>query len=166
MNTAQIVEAVRKDTPKAASPTIRIVLQVLADERWFEVINKVEGQKGRVRKFRFLGEPTKKSRKKPVAQAVDEKLDALTDGGFIETAVATLRNEGDQGRVERYKQLFEELTTDLGELDALKGQLAEAHANLAKERAIRADVEKNLDTVIRERDELQGKLDTLKQIFQ
>lgn len=159
MNTAQIVEAVRKLVPKAASPTIKIVLEVMTDDKWFELVSKVEGQKGRVRKFRFLGEPVKKSRKKPVAQAVDEVVDKLTgDGGFMETAVATLRGETDSSRVERYQGLFQELTADLAELDSLK-------AELAKEKAIRADVEKNLDTVIKQRDELQGKLDTLKQVF-
>lgn len=170
MNTAQIVEAVRKDTPKASSPTIKIVLEVMTDEKWFELISKVDGQKGRVRKFRFLGEPIKKSKaKKPVAQAVEEKLDELTDGGFVETAVATIRNDGDQSRVERYHDLIQDLMKDLEELDSLRAALAkrdkEHSEELAKERAIRADVEKNLDTVLKQRDELQGKLDTLKQVF-
>lgn len=170
MNTAQIVEAVRKDTPKASSPTIKIVLEVMTDEKWFELISKVDGQKGRVRKFRFLGEPVKKSKaKKPVAQAVEEKLDELTDGGFVETAVATIRNDGDQSRVERYHDLIQDLMKDLEELDSLRAALAkrdkEHSEELAKERAIRADVEKNLDTVLKQRDELQGKLDTLKQVF-
>lgn len=154
MNTAQIVEAVRKDTPKASSTTIKIVLQVLTDDGWFEYIKEpIPGQRGHTRRFRFVGEPVKRSRKKPVAQAVDEKLDALTDdGGFTETDDRT------GSRVERYRGLFEDLQTDLAELDSLREALA-------REKAIRADVEKNLDTVIKQRDELQGKLDTLKQVF-
>jgi hypothetical protein len=160
MNTGQIVEAVRKLVPKASSPTIKIVLQILADDKWFEIINKAEGQRGRVRKFRFLGEPVSKGEKrKPVAQAVDEKLDALTDNGdFTETAVTTLRNDGDENRVERYRELFQDLMGDLAELDSLRKALA-------KERTLREDAEKNLSAVTAERDSLQGKLDTLKQVF-
>lgn len=154
MNTAQIVEAVRKNTPKASSTTIKIVLQVLTDDGWFEYIKEpIPGQRGCTRRFRFVGEPVKRSQKKPVAQAVDEKLDALTDDGdFTETDDRT------GSRVERYRGLFEDLQTDLAELDSLREQLA-------KEKAIRADVEKNLNAVIKQRDELQGKLDALKQIF-
>lgn len=163
LNQSQIVEGVRKATPKALSPTIKIVLQVMADEGWFEVINKVEGQKGRVRRFRYLGEPVKKARKsaKTVAQAVEEKVDALTNqdsGGFIETAVTTLRGETDGNRVERYQGLFQDLLADLEELNNLK-------AELAKERFLKEDLQRNLDAVIKQRDELQGKLDTLKQVF-
>ncbi len=159
MNQSQIVEAVRKAVPKAASPTIKIVLEVMTDEGWFDLISKVEGQKGRVRKFRFLGEPPKKNKvKKPVAQAVEEKLDALTDAGFIETAVVAVRNDGDESRVERYRGLIQELMKDLEELDNLRKELD-------REKAAHADTQKNLDTVIVERNALQGKLDTLKQVF-
>lgn len=158
MNTSQIVEAVRKLMPKASSPTIKIVLQILADDKWFEIISRAEGQRGRVRKFRFLGEPVDKKRK-PVALAVDEKLDALTDDpGFTETAVATMRNDGDESRVERYRDLFQDLMTDLANLNDLREELS-------REKRLRLGAERNLELVTMERDELQGKLDTLKQVF-
>lgn len=156
MNTAQIVEAVRKDTPKAASPTIKIVLQILADDRWFEIISKVEGQKGRVRKFRFLGEPAKKGKKKPVAQAIEEKLDALTND-VTETA-ETVASDDEQSRVERYRGLMDDLFADLALIDDLKRALA-------AKTEVNVSLQQELDEVTRERDVLQGKLDTLKQVF-
>jgi len=161
MNTAQIVEAVRKLAPKASSPTIKIVLQILADDRWFEIINKVEGQKGRVRKFHFLGEPVKRGKKKPVTDITDEVDAPADESGFIETAVAVLRNDGEddeQSRVARYRTLMDDLFADLALMDDLKRALA---AKTAANDALQLE----LDAVTRERDALQGKLDTLKQVF-
>lgn len=153
LNQAQIVEGVRRVTPKAASPTIKIVLQVMADEGWFEVINKVEGQKGRVRKFRYLGEPVKKSRKtKTVAEAVEAKVDAMT------AEPVTVPAETEESRVARYHSLFQELMADVRELDVLR-------ETLSLERKSHESTRQELERVTAERNELQGKLDTLKQVF-
>lgn len=153
LNQAQIVEGVRRVTPKAASPTIKIVLQVMADEGWFEVINKVEGQKGRVRKFRYLGEPVKKSRKtKTVAEAVEAKVDAMTAEPVAVPA------ETEESRVARYHSLFQELMADVRELDVLR-------ETLSLERKSHESTRQELERVTAERNELQGKLDTLKQVF-
>lgn len=158
MNTAQIVEAVRTLVPKASSSTVKIVLQILADDRWFEIISKAEGQRGRVRKFHFLGEPTRASRKK-ATQVVDEKSDSpAVETGFLSTAVATLRGDDDVHRVERYRDLFQDLMADLANLNGIREELA-------REKTLRLGAERNLELVTRERDELQGKLDTLKQVF-
>lgn len=154
LNQSQIVEGVRKATPKALSPTIKIVLQVMADEGWFEVINKVEGQKGRVRRFRYLGEPVKRPRKaaKSLAEAVEAKVDALTEESADRPA------ETEESRVARYHGLFQELMADVRELDTLR-------TLLASEQRSHADTRQELERVTAERNELQGKLDTLKQVF-
>lgn len=165
MNQSEIVEAVRKLSPKAASPTIKIVLEVMTDEKWFNVVTTVPGQKGRVRRYEYLGEPMRKAKKKavakPLAVAVEEKADALVsqdDAGFMETAVATLRGETDGTRLERYQSLFGDLVADLKLLN-------EQTAEIKRLKDANADLQRNLDAVINQRDELQGKLDTLKQVF-
>lgn len=167
MTRSQIVEAVRKAVPKASSPTIKIVLEVMTDEGWFELVTRILGNKGRHRRYEFRGEPSKAKKKaaaKPLAMAVEEKTDDLiargdeVDGGFMETAAVTLRGDADGSRIDRYRGLLNDLAADLSELDKLRTELA-------KERAVNADLQKNIDTVIAERDALQGKLDTLKQVF-
>jgi hypothetical protein len=185
MNQAQIEEAVRTDTPTAKSPTIKIILQILTDDGWFELVkHSIEGKKGHTRRYKYLGEPVKKARKKvtkPLAEAVDETIDKLTEnGGFMETAISTVRGENDQSRVERYRSLIEELLADLAEIDDLRDQikrmeqsneLLEAELKrTAKERDDAWEKAKTIGSeelarVTAERDELQGKLDTLKQIF-
>lgn len=180
LNQSQIVEGIRRATPKALSPTIKIVLQVMADEGWFEVINKVDGQRGRVRRFHYLGEPVRKAKKtaKTVAEAVEAKVDALTsrdDGGFIETAVESLASSMDAERRARYEGLFQDLMADLREIERLKAQIErmEKSHELVREELRRTIKERDaalaaagnseeLERVTRERDELQGKLDTLK----
>jgi Fe2+ or Zn2+ uptake regulation protein len=168
MNQSQIVEAVRKDTPKAGAPTIKIVLQILADDGWFEVISRVDGQKGRVRRFKYLGEPFKKVKKvkTPLAQAVEETIDKMVSTNI------------DENRIERYRGLIEDLMADLAEIDDLRDQIKrmEHSHELVNEELRRTIKERDkaladagdseeLARVTKERDELQGKLDTLKQIF-
>lgn len=170
MNQAQIVELVRKDTPKAGAPTIKIVLQILADDHWFDVITRVDGQKGRVRRFKFLGEPHKKvaDRKtaKPLAQAVEETVDKMVS------------TDTDENRVERYRGLIEDLMADLAEIEDLRAQIKRMkHSNDLLDEELRRTIKERdealanagngeeLARVTAERDALQGKLDTLKQIF-
>lgn len=174
MNQSQIVEAVRKDAPKAGAPTIKIVLQILTDEGWFEIVNTMvdSGTKGSTRRFKYLGEPVRKSSNKkavkPLAQAVEETVDKL-----IGDDVSTNEN-----RVERYRGLIEDLMADLNEIDDLRDQIQrmeksnevvlESLRRVTEERdAALADVGNNeeLIRVTQERDALQGTLDTLKKVF-
>lgn len=174
MNQSQIVEAVRKDAPKAGAPTIKIVLQILTDEGWFEIVNTMvdSGTKGSTRRFKYLGEPVRKSSNKkavkPLAQAVEETVDKL-----IGDDVSTNEN-----RVERYRGLIEDLMADLNEIDDLRDQIRrmeksnevvlESLRRVTEERdAALADAgsSEELIRVTQERDALQGTLDTLKKVF-
>lgn len=172
MNQAQIVEAVRKDTPKAGTPTIKIVLQILTDEGWFEVVNTMieSGMRGNTRRYKYLGKPLRKSSGtktvKPIAQVVEETIDKM------------IGDNADQSRIERYRGLLEDLMADLDEIDKLKAQIQRMEKSNAvvveqlrstTEELIKVQMEgdksEELARVTRERDELQGTLDTLKKVF-
>lgn len=160
MNSAQIVEAVRKLAPRASSSTVKIVLQILTDDKWFEhVTETVPGVKGRTQRYRFLGEPVRRGQPKPTTQVADEKVSEKADDVDLAETAPTETEDNDPGsRVERYQGLFQELMSDLADLNALREALV-------RERKLREDAERSLVAVTKQRDDLQGKLDTLKQVF-
>jgi hypothetical protein len=178
MNQAQIIEAVRKVNPRASGATTKLVLQILIEDGWFErSVEQMEGSdnpKSRTRRYRFIGQPTKKSRKNAVAEAIREN-------SFVATAVATLAEvQGAEHpqRLKRYHDVIQEMLTDLAQLNTLVEELkVEREKNRTleirltevtaerDELKVSADASEELRLITAERDELQGKLDNLKKAF-
>lgn len=165
MTVTQIVEAVRKDTPKASKAMARIVLQVLCESGWFEKsVEPVNPDNARThtRRFRYLGKPAKvvKPPVKKAEKTIKDQLNLVTP--VVATADEEKRNEetgqGLKTSVHVHAQHLRNLLVDLETLSSVESEVIRLREN-------NDDLRRELDVIKADRDNLQGKLDTLKSAF-